>query len=139
MSRMVMLTVVLLTAILMSACAGTENTAGMASLTGTVTFNQRIALGPTTIIEVRLVDVSRADAPAVLIAQQEFETGGRQVPIPFELRFDPARIDERMTYALEARITQGTILTWVNAQQVRVLTQGAPKDQIKVLMTPARS
>ena len=39
-------------------------------VTGSVTYRERIALPPTAVVTVRLVDVSRADAPSVLIAEQ---------------------------------------------------------------------
>jgi ABC-type transporter Mla MlaB component len=65
-----------------------------ARVTGTVTYLQRIALPPGAVLEVKLLDVSRADAAAVTIAQQLIEPAGRQVPIAFELRYDPSRIEE---------------------------------------------
>ena len=44
--------------------------AATGQVTGSVTYRERIALPPTAVVQVRLVDVSRADAPAVLIAEQ---------------------------------------------------------------------
>src|SRR5690606_28033950 len=52
-------------------------------LTGTVTYLQRVALPPGSVIEVRLQDVSRADAAAEVIASQTITTAGENVPIPF--------------------------------------------------------
>ena len=56
-----------------------------AVLTGTVTYRERIALPPNARVEVRLEDVSQADAPADEIASQTIAANGKQVPIPFEL------------------------------------------------------
>ena len=54
------------------------------------------------VIKVRLVGVSRADAPAVTLGEQSIETAGKQVPFPFVIADDPARVDERMSYAVHA-------------------------------------
>ena len=47
-------------------------------------------------------------------------------PIPFELSVPSARIDQKRTYALSARISYGGKTLYVNTTQHRVLTQGAP-------------
>ncbi len=45
---------------------GTTSLSGI--LTGTVTYRERIALSPGSVIDVQLQDVSRADAAAQIIA-----------------------------------------------------------------------
>src|SRR5262245_66495785 len=79
----------------------------MKTLNGTLVYKQRIALPPQTEAIVRLVDVSRADAAAIVIAQTRFNTNGRQVPLPFRLEYDPARIDSRMRYAVSGELRLG--------------------------------
>ena len=74
-------------------------------LTGTVTYLQRIALPPDAVIDVQLQDVSLQDAPATVIASERYVAEGRQVPLPFELTYDPAAIDPKNTYTVAARIT----------------------------------
>ena len=49
---------------------------------GTITWRERIALPPGAVLEVELVDISRADAPAEPIAATRVEVQG-QVPIAF--------------------------------------------------------
>jgi hypothetical protein len=61
-----------LAAFVLTGCAATtavpkDAAAAPAMITGTVTYRERIALPPTAVIKVQLVDVSRADAPAVVI------------------------------------------------------------------------
>ena len=80
--------------------------ASVAKVTGTVTYRERIALPPTAVIKVQLVDVSRADAPAIVLGEQVTHAAGKQVPFAFEIPFDPARIEASHSYAVQARIEQ---------------------------------
>lgn len=96
-------------------------------ITGTVTYRERIALPPTAVIKVQLVDVSRADAPAVVLGEQRIEAAGKQVPFSFVIAYDPAGIDERMSYAVQARIETGGRLLFINDHRYAVITRGAPK------------
>jgi uncharacterized lipoprotein YbaY/heat shock protein HslJ len=110
---------------------------GSATLTGTVTYRQRIALPPGSVVEVQLQDVSKADAAAVVIASQTITTTGENVPIPFTLTYDPAQIDPRSTYALSVRITIAGQLRWINTERYAVLTGGAPTTGVEVIVQPA--
>jgi uncharacterized lipoprotein YbaY len=101
-----------------------------------VTYLPRIALPPSAIVEVTLADVSRADAAALVLATQRIQAAGRQVPFPFELGFDPAQIDERFTYAVSARISDGGRLLFVSTRRYDVLTRGAPRAGVEILVEP---
>ncbi len=96
-----------------------------ASVTGTVAYRERIALSPEAVVEVQLLDVSLADAPAKLIAKQAIQPK-HQVPIPFELVYDPAEIDQRFTYTVRATIRARGRLMFTTDRSYRVLTRGAP-------------
>ncbi|HXV96979.1 MAG TPA: YbaY family lipoprotein, partial [Anaerolineae bacterium] len=106
-----------------------------ATLTGTVTYLQRIALPPQAVITVQLVDVSRADASAEIIAQQVITASGQQVPINFELVYNPLKIESNHTYAVQARIEIDGQLSYINTTQYPVLTQGAPAT-VEVIVEP---
>jgi uncharacterized lipoprotein YbaY len=106
------------------------------AVTGTVTYLPRIALPPQAVIEVQLVDVSRADAPAQVISSQTITANGRQVPFAFELPYDPAQIEERYTYAVQARITIDGQLRFISTQRYSVLTRGNPSSNIEVIVQP---
>lgn len=107
-------------------------------LTGTVLYRQRIALPAGSVVEIQLQDVSKADAPAEIIASQAITTSGENVPIPFALTYDPATIAERNSYALSARILVNGELAWINTTRHTVLTQGAPTSGVVVLVNPSR-
>jgi putative lipoprotein len=73
-------------------------------LKGEITYRERIALPPNAQVTVQLADVSLADAPAAIIGEQKISPAG-QIPIKFEIKFDPSVIQPNMTYALQARIS----------------------------------
>jgi len=125
-------------AVCMAACSTASvepQTGGSASaqVTGTVTYRERIALPPTAVVKIELVDVSRADAPAVVLGEQLIETAGKQVPFSFAITYDPAAIDERMSYAVQARIEVGDRLLLISDQRYAVITRDAPRHADLVL------
>ena len=107
-------------------------------LRGTVTYRQRIALHPASELTVTLEDISLADAPAKLIAKQTIMTDGKQVPIPFELRYSPAKIDDRHRYSVRAQIRDPNgALRWTSDTAQLVLTNGAPTTDVAITLTQA--
>ena len=100
--------------------------AATGQVTGSVTYRERIALPPTAVIKVQLVDVSRADAPAVVIGEQVIHSGGKQVPFAFEIAYDTTKIEVNHSYAVQARIEDGGQLRFISDQHYAVVTRGAP-------------
>jgi len=88
-------------------------------LKGEVVYRERIALPPGARVTVQLTDVSLADAPAAIVAEQKITPTG-QVPIPFELKFDTSAILEKNTYALQARIDVDDKLMFINDERHQV-------------------
>ncbi len=54
-------------------------------VSGSAAYRQRIAMPPDAVLTVRVEDVSRADAPAPVLAETSEPFGARQVPIAFSL------------------------------------------------------
>ena len=109
-----------------------------ASVSGTVTYRERIALTPGATAEVALRDVSLADAAAPLIARQTISDPG-QVPIKFEVEYNRDDIDSRNTYAVSARIVESDDrLAFTNDTAYEVITRGNPSkvDMLLVLVQP---
>jgi len=133
----------LFAAIVMTGCstAGVVSAGGGATgrVTGTVAYRERIALPPGAVVKVQLVDVSRADAPSIVLGEQTIQTAGKQVPFAFEIAYDPSAIDERMSYAVQARIEDGGRLLFVSDQRYPVLTRGAPASVTMVLKSVGSS
>ena len=95
-------------------------------ITGTVRFRHRVALPPDAVVLVQLQDVFLPDAPSPFLAESKTTVGLRQVPIPFTLKFDPAKIDPKHPYAVEASILVHNQLRFTNDTAYLVLTQGHP-------------
>jgi len=100
--------------------------AGAGVVSGTVAYRERIAMPENAVLTMQLQDVSLADAPARVIAEQKFTFAGHQVPLPFELHYDATKIDPKHIYALSARITVNEQLMFMNTTAYRVITQGNP-------------
>jgi putative lipoprotein len=96
------------------------------TVTGTVSYRQRIALPSDAIVKVRIEDVSLADAPAKSVAEEKISTEGRQVPITFAIKYDPAVINPAHRYQIRATITSGDRLLFTTTTAYPVLTHGAP-------------
>ena len=93
------------------------------TVTGTVTYRERIALPPDAVVEVVLEDISRADAAAEVLGRVVLTDPG-QPPFAFELAVDRGLIDEARRYAVRARVTRGEELLFVTDQIYPVLTNG---------------
>ncbi|HRH41533.1 MAG TPA: YbaY family lipoprotein [Pyrinomonadaceae bacterium] len=104
---------------------------------GTITYLQRIALANNSNITVKLVDISVADAVGEVIAEDTFSTNNRQVPIPFELRYDQNKIDTRHTYGLQAEIRTNDRLIFRTDRVYNVLTRGNPTTNIELNLVQA--
>jgi putative lipoprotein len=103
-----MLAVGMVAAPLLAACATIPPAEQPVSVTGSITYRERMALPPTAQVEVTLADVSLMDAPSKTIAQQSFTADGRQVPFAFTLTVDQRQLDPRHSYAVSARITDAS-------------------------------
>jgi len=99
---------------------------GYVIVSGSAAYRQRIAMPPDAVLTVRVEDVSRADAPAPVLAETSEPFGARQVPIAFSLNVPSATIDPRFSYAVRATITVDGKLRFTTTRSYAVLTRGAP-------------
>lgn len=92
-----------ITGLVLTGCASVQ----MEQLNGTVSYRERIALPAETEVRVALEDVTRADKPAKLVAEQLIRPSTHsvpQVPIPFSLNYDARAIEPKHQYRLVADI-----------------------------------
>lgn len=123
----------------LAACAEqpgtTESTADGGAVSGNVLYLERSALDPNAVIEVDLVQAA-AGTPGVVLATQSVNAEGRQVPIPFELTYDPAQIDTTQTYLVTGRILVNGEIIFSSQSGMPVITNGAPTEGIELLLGP---
>jgi putative lipoprotein len=107
------------------------SSAAQKTIKGEVLYRERIALPRDAVVNVQLLDVSLADAPAKVVAEQTLKRVG-QVPIPFSLKFDAADIKSGRTYALQARIMVGDALWFITDTRHTIdsLTSGEPQTMV---------
>ncbi len=115
----------------LSACSSKETPPVAAEpapkvVTGSVTYRERMALTDAAIVEVQLLDVSVADAPAAVISLQRIRNPG-QVPVHFRLEYAAASIDDTHRYTVQARIFEGDQLTFATDTAYPVITEGNPQ------------
>ena len=109
-----------------------------ASVSGTVTYLERIALSPGATLVVQLRDVSLQDTSSILIAEQVIPNPG-QVPVKFRVKYKRADLDQRNTYSISARIEESDgRLAFINDAAYEVITRGNPSkvDMVLVMVEP---
>ncbi|AMS14070.1 YbaY family lipoprotein [Pseudomonas chlororaphis] len=121
---------------LLGACNSMQP-ASKASLDGEVFYLQRIALPPAATLSVSLQDVSLADAPAVLLAEQKGPVKG-QVPLPFHLSYDPAQVKPGHRYSVSARIEVAGKLLFVTTEHNGVKLDGSDPQPLKIRVDAVR-
>jgi len=107
---------------------------GTASVSGVLTYRENIALPASARATVRLVNLSLGDNPQGVIAEQTIANPGH-VPIPFELKYDPNRIDQNLLYSIKASIDDGSgNMLFVTTRDYLVITQRNPVAGIEVVL-----
>ena len=99
----------------------------MISVKGSLAYPARIALPPETRAVVELRDTSVANGRVV--AEQRIDLQGKQVPIPFELTVDRAKLVDGRQYSVRAAFFLRGRATWVSdpvaiTHQARVIDVG---------------
>jgi putative lipoprotein len=117
-----------------AAVAALSGGKGTASVTGTVIYRERIVLEPDAVVKVQIQDVSRQDVAATVMGEQVIRNPG-QVPIPYQVAYDPKAIQDNHTYSVRARIEDGSgKLLFTSTQNYPVITRGAPTKDVQILL-----
>ncbi|MBE9608791.1 YbaY family lipoprotein [Chitinilyticum piscinae] len=105
------------------------------AVTAHISWLQR-RLFPGATLEVALLDVSLADAPARVISKQSIRLE-QGAPLSVSLPYSAGQIDERFSYAVQVRMLQDEKLIMINTTRSSVLTHGAGQE-VNVLLQPVR-
>ena len=103
-------------------------------VSGNVVYMQKIALPPNAAIEIKMQDITAA--PPKTIAETVFGAAGQQVPIAFQLTYNPADITQAHTYQVLANISVNGKPMFVTQTPLHVITQGSPS-QVALMLQPA--
>ena len=99
--------------------------AAFGTISGTVAYREREALPDDAVVDITLDDVSLPDAPPETVAETTVLADGRQVPLPFDLRYDVSDIDPDHDYAVRAVIRSADTVLFAT-EATPVLTSGHP-------------
>lgn len=106
-------------------------------LSGKVMYRERIAMPQGATLTVTLEDVSLADAPSTVIAEQHIDAPG-QVPVPFTLRYakDAVVHEHPMAYAVRAEIrgAKGQLLWTTTERHTVALGERASGEETTIML-----
>lgn len=120
-----------------SAPALADDEGGTATLTGSVSLREPGDIPAGSVLTVTVEDTSRADAPAVPLAQAQIDLTDQRAPIPFELPYPTAALDQRAVYTARARVTMGDRLLFTTTDSNRVdVFNPAPADLVMSAVAP---
>ena len=120
--------VLLLLAMFCLVASGPAQTRTGTTITGTLSYDAMMPLPSDAAIDVRLEDVSLADAPSKLIAENVFAVGQLQPPVPFQVPYNAAGIEASHHYVVRATFASSGVLLFTTTQLYPVLTNGAGND-----------
>ena len=95
-------------------------------ITGRAHYKARITMPAAAVFEATLEDVSRADAPSVVVAQVRL-TNLQPPPFRFTLPYDPAKIVPGHRYVVRGRITLSEAVRFRTVTSAPVLGPDAIK------------
>ena len=108
------------------------------SVTGSLTYLEKVTLSPNAVAIVTIIDQTAAPNAGAVIGQQRIDAPSG-VPIDFSVPIDSSAVDPTHAYALFATIVDGA-RTWENRHGEPVITGGPTKGIDLVLTTvPATS
>lgn len=126
------LVVVVLAVVAAAVGCGSSGSAGVIS--GEVRFAREVDLPEGSIVTVRLLDTSLADASSVELGRHVIQDADR-LPVRFRIEYDPDEVSDRNEYSLSARVELGDDLLYINDTVHTVLTRGAPRNSDVVVVS----
>jgi uncharacterized lipoprotein YbaY len=98
----------------------------LAKVSGTIAYRNRIFLPQNAVATVELREAYNVGAPGIAIGHQQIDEI-RQIPIPFEVEYDPGDVNPRKQYVVTATISAGGQALYTTVQQYAVITNGRPQ------------
>lgn len=101
------------------------------SVSGTVSYRERLILPADSLIVVRLEDISRGQAYPAVVSEQRIVPNSAAVTT-FSLPYEYGSINPGATYVVNAWIEQGGRILFRNNKVYQVLTKTAPMSSINI-------
>ncbi|PIW62358.1 YbaY family lipoprotein [Shewanella sp. CG12_big_fil_rev_8_21_14_0_65_47_15] len=98
--------------------AGCATPNAVVEIKGEAMYRERIALPSEAKLIVQLLDVSKMDVPAIVMAERVSQ--GAQTPTQFSFTMGRDQFEAGHTYAIGARIMHGDKLLFINTQAYHV-------------------
>jgi uncharacterized lipoprotein YbaY/heat shock protein HslJ len=105
-------------------------------LSGTATYREEVAIPRDAVLEVWLKDASPNAFAAPIVAETAVLADGRQVPLPFELKYERSRILPDRPYTVEAVIRNAGEILFATDTGQPVITKSNPTEVELVLVRP---
>ncbi|MCX9156292.1 YbaY family lipoprotein [Niveibacterium sp. 24ML] len=128
MSRIHRVSQALVTAAALAFCS----LAGAATLSGSASYRERIALPPGAVFEATLEDVSRADAPSTVLGRAKIDPAGAP-PFRFSIDYDEAAVVPGHRYTVRATVRHEGKLLFTTDRHYPVL-DGKPATPLELLL-----
>lgn len=107
----------------LTGCTSLPQEGGSGQVSVEASFRERLALEPGVRLEASLLDVSRADAAAVVVGKTVLEDVGNP-PYRFTIAYDQAAIGANHRYAVRVVLMKDSRLLFTTDQVYPVLTDG---------------
>ena len=118
---------------LVGCASGSSEAAGI----GNIVSKESVTLSDGATIQVQIQDVSLADAPAKIVGEQSIDGSGEQLPIAYEVAYDPAGIEDRNAYSMSVRIedAEGNLI-YISDTNTPVITRDSPTKDVDINVVP---
>ena len=121
-------------AAILATAAACESLGPTGAVTGEVRSAREVALPEGTVVTIKLLDTTLADASSMELGRDVIENADR-LPVSFRIEYDRDRLSDRNEYSLSAHVRHGDDLLYVNDTVHPVLTRGAPGDSDVVVVS----
>ena len=121
-------------AAILATAAACESLGPTGAVTGEVRSAREVALPEGTVVTIKLLDTTLADAPSMELGRDVIENADR-LPVSFRIEYDRDWLSDRNEYSLSAHVRHGDDLLYVNDTVHPVLTRGAPGDSDVVVVS----
>jgi putative lipoprotein len=130
--RKLFILIILLATVALAGCGRSTN---KAAITGVITHTHRMTIPIGYVVTIQIEDTTKADATGKKIAEQVIKSQGEAIPMPFEVVYDPGKINPNHTYSVHVKIedSAGKML-FTNNISVPVITNGNPTQNIDVVV-----